>query len=745
MISAAAPVLLEAAARALFAALVLWIGLRLLRVRNVPVQKTAWGLVLALALAMPLLMRIPLPAWAQVRLPVLAWPQNALPSSPAPAARLAAAPSPALTSSPDPAIAASPLEDARNSAQTAPEPSSAPAVSMSAFDPPMRLAAEKARAAAPDSASASTRHSAPGASFSPLSIAWSFYLVVGAALLLRLLLGLATSLRLWLHARPVEVPARIGHDPLIPVRASRRIASPVNVGSGIVLPADYASWDAEKLRVVLAHEGSHVRQRDFYLQLLAGLYSALLWFSPLGWWLKRKLSELGEAICDRAALDAASSPSDYAQLLLEFAALPRPPLTGVAMAHAHHLSARIERLLNDASLRQSFGRSRRAVAALLLVPAALLASTVLMRVHAAEAPRTAQAAQAQSQTAPPPPAQDSTAAPAQPAQPAAAGQSSPDQNQVTDSTQQAPPPSTPEPAPAASPAPSLSPVAPAPPDSGQDQTAPVAPVPPMPAVQIPPIHIPPINMPAIVIPKIDIPPIEISGIDSAILSSLDGPIFLSQSGMGGCEACALVGDPGTSPHYFGYGNNDDDRDQIDKARKLAHGHFFWFREDGKSYIIDDPAIVSQIESMQSRIDDLRKQMRDLRDQQRGEGAQMREEARKLREAAQNLPKPDLSDAMAQLNAAVASLKSAQGDTVTREQLQEIQRRLSEMQSKLIASEVKVNWNSADLSKWSEEMGRYGQQMGALGSQMGQAAKENHEKIRSLIDESIKNGKARPVD
>jgi hypothetical protein len=62
MISAAAPVLLEAAARALFAALVLWIGLRLLRVRNVPVQKTAWGFVLALALAMPLLMRLPLPA-----------------------------------------------------------------------------------------------------------------------------------------------------------------------------------------------------------------------------------------------------------------------------------------------------------------------------------------------------------------------------------------------------------------------------------------------------------------------------------------------------------------------------------------------------------------------------------------------------------------------------------------------------------------------------------------------------------
>jgi len=36
--------------------------------------------------------------------------------------------------------------------------------------------------------------------------------------------------------------------------------------------------------------------------MLAGLYAAVFWFSPLGWWLKRKLSDLGEAISDRPAL-----------------------------------------------------------------------------------------------------------------------------------------------------------------------------------------------------------------------------------------------------------------------------------------------------------------------------------------------------------------------------------------------------------------------------------------------------------
>jgi beta-lactamase regulating signal transducer with metallopeptidase domain len=66
---------------------------------------------------------------------------------------------------------------------------------------------------------------------------------------------------------------------------------------------------------VLAHEGSHVRQRDFYLQLLAGFYTAITWFSPLGWWLKHKLSELSEAISDRAGLEESAAapltPSSY--------------------------------------------------------------------------------------------------------------------------------------------------------------------------------------------------------------------------------------------------------------------------------------------------------------------------------------------------------------------------------------------------------------------------------------------------
>ncbi|MEI9969267.1 MAG: hypothetical protein WDM87_11835 [Terracidiphilus sp.] len=63
--------LLEATLRALIAAFAVWAGMRVLRVKNVPAQKAAWGLMLVAALAMPLLMRWQLvPAWAAVNLPV---------------------------------------------------------------------------------------------------------------------------------------------------------------------------------------------------------------------------------------------------------------------------------------------------------------------------------------------------------------------------------------------------------------------------------------------------------------------------------------------------------------------------------------------------------------------------------------------------------------------------------------------------------------------------------------------------
>ena len=218
----------------------------------------------------------------------------------------------------------------------------------------------------------------------PLSdFLWMIYGSVALALLLRLFYGLGGAIGLWQSAEPVQIDASLADG--LRLRSSRKISSPVTIGSAVVLPADYDEWDANKLRIVLAHERSHVRQGDFYLQALAGLYTAIFWFSPLGWWLKRKLSDLSEAISDHAGLEEAASHASYAQILLEFAALPRRTQVGVAMAHAGRISQRIERLLNEHSFRQAFaGGRRRLWATLLLVPAVLFAAAALIRVQAAQ-------------------------------------------------------------------------------------------------------------------------------------------------------------------------------------------------------------------------------------------------------------------------------------------------------------------------------------------------------------------------
>ena len=185
------------------------------------------------------------------------------------------------------------------------------------------------------------------------------------------------------------------------------------------------AWDSEKLRIVLAHERSHIRQGDFYLQALAGLYAAIVWFSPLGWWLKRQLSDLAEAISDRSGLEEAASRASYAQILLEFAAAPHLTEIGVAMARSSNLSHRIERLFNDSAFRQAFTASRRTLATALLVPVVLFAAATFVRVTAAaQTPQTTPAASQAPASAPTnpeaaPAATPSEAAPAEVAAPEA--------------------------------------------------------------------------------------------------------------------------------------------------------------------------------------------------------------------------------------------------------------------------------------------------------------------------------------
>jgi beta-lactamase regulating signal transducer with metallopeptidase domain len=380
-------VMIDAALRSLFVGLIVAVGLRAFRIRNVFAQKAALGLVLAGALAMPLLMPIMdrfgfLPASASIVLP--ARPMTLLEELQA--KLLAKSGSGNVVKPAEAPVPASDPAQTEESSGSSPDRASAPRAKESG-PPSTRAAAAKPKAAIGSSRAAEEIQplSRPRrVAFSPALLAISVYLGIAAVLLLRLAFGLVATLRLWFNAVPVSSPNLSETSMWLRVRASDSVPSPLTVGSAVLLPADFETWDKEKFRIVLAHERSHVRQGDFYLQLLAGLYAALVWFSPLGWWLKKELADLSEAISDRAGIEEARSRASYAQILLEFAVAPRPTALGVAMARSGSLTRRIERLLNEQAFRQSFtGVRQRAIFAVVLVPMALFAATALVRVQAA--------------------------------------------------------------------------------------------------------------------------------------------------------------------------------------------------------------------------------------------------------------------------------------------------------------------------------------------------------------------------
>jgi beta-lactamase regulating signal transducer with metallopeptidase domain len=383
-------ILAEAALRSLIMGMIILAALRLLRVHQVRTQRTAWLIALAAALLMPALV-----SW-QIG-------PRLLPQFPA-----------AALLQPVPTL------EARNSDTATLPQATAKLRDRDAVAGSLRNV-QPLRAARPSVAIA--------ASYAAIAV----YGLVAALLLIRLGFGVGFALRLRGQARRTT----LHFAPQVDIRVSPRIVTPVTIASTVLLPTTYSAWDEPTLRVVLTHECAHVRQRDFYVHVIAGLHCALFWFNPFSWWLKRQLSELGEALSDGAAVKQAESRACYAEILLAFATPGPWPVAAVAMARTNSLTPRIERLLDDRGFEKSFSAKRRqaflAAAAVLL---AMMASTSMVRVSAAAPDGVSAAGAPTAPSAPPAPtvpaAPPAPAAPLAPAAPTARPQVRIDAKTATD-------------------------------------------------------------------------------------------------------------------------------------------------------------------------------------------------------------------------------------------------------------------------------------------------------------------------
>ncbi|WP_342739325.1 M56 family metallopeptidase [Bradyrhizobium sp. B117] len=309
--------LAEAALRSLVLGGVVWFGLYLFRVRNPHVHMTAWIVVLLASLAMPFVMHWPTLTITRLPLP-MPMPDDVVPAD----ISMLETPQPALAMPAGAAVAA-----------------------------PARS----------------------GFSINWWLVATIVYAGVAGLLLLRLAIGLCLTWRLARAAQPVSGATMIGAD----VRVSRDVGGPVTFGSTILVPPQFAGWDAKKRLAVLAHEGAHVANGDFYILLLASLNRAVFWFSPFSWWQLARLAELAEIISDAEAIEVIDDRLSYAEILLDFASTVKPRPVELAMARASTVRARVERIIAAAAMPVAVGWRKRLWIAAAIVPAVIVSAGMI--------------------------------------------------------------------------------------------------------------------------------------------------------------------------------------------------------------------------------------------------------------------------------------------------------------------------------------------------------------------------------
>jgi hypothetical protein len=687
------PLIVESVLRSLLMAAMVWLGIRLFRVSNALAQKLAWSLVLLAAFAMPLLMR-----WQT------AHPHAALT---VPVRRIG--------------VVSEAVSDVKqrfraakwdNPNAAAPLPSLSNTVVLPLVSPVVSIDRQPV-------------HTVQWklSTFVPYLV--PAYLAVCGILLLRLLIGVALAIRLWNCAEPASPIL----EPRATVRISSAIQSPVNIGSGIVLPASYMEWDRAKLQLVLAHERAHVRQGDFYLQLVASFYAALVWFSPLGWYLKRTLADLGEALSDRAALAETGDHSGYAEVLLEFAAMPRQGfahvMAGVGMARSNNLTHRIERILNDTRFRRAFEHGRRHVAiAALLIPCGLLLATALFHVQAAEVVKAhAMAVLKQAQAA------TLAVAPALP------------------STPQAELASTPAMASAVSPPPVSR--------AATEQVPPTPSIPPMLGDAVVPA-LPPLpsealglsgNLSALNEAHLLQPLALASGIQTSSQS-----IDIDSHSDGQSFNLAISDDKGALVLLEGNGKNNASpgaryNEEIARVRSQTHGSFIWVHRDGKSYVITDPALIAQARAVFGSQGEMGRRQEELGKMQGELGKQQGELAQQ--QAMSRIPMPDISAQMAGLQKAVDTLAAEKSQEITQARLSELQSRLGELQGRLAEAQALAASKQAGLGalqgNLGEKQAELGRKQTELGREQARIGREASQKVWSMIDQAVRDGKAKPVE
>jgi HEAT repeat protein/beta-lactamase regulating signal transducer with metallopeptidase domain len=212
------------------------------------------------------------------------------------------------------------------------------------------------------------------AAISPAEGFVALWIIVAAALLMRLAIGALAARRLVRRALPardlswhqllkdaqemagVSAPVRLYESPDVGMPVTLGVLRPT-----IIVPPVATSWSEERRLTVLVHELAHIRRNDVATCLTARVACALHWMNPLVWRAARKLRDECERACDDLVIRSGMTASTYADDLLDIvrnAGSSRSPAVALPMAQRSDFEGRLLAILEPAVPRRAPSRVR---------------------------------------------------------------------------------------------------------------------------------------------------------------------------------------------------------------------------------------------------------------------------------------------------------------------------------------------------------------------------------------------------
>lgn len=204
--------------------------------------------------------------------------------------------------------------------------------------------------------------------FDPVYVALSVYLIVVAALCVRLWTGWLSNKRLRTasacctpetQAMAIRLAQGMQLQRPFIIMNNHLLRSPMTFGvlrPVVLLPMDSESWPKEKLRGAITHELNHIRRLDWPVMVLSRLLCILNWYNPLFWRAFERLNEECERSCDDAALAIGVTPSSYAEQLVNLAKQQINYGHALGMASNRPFADRVRAILNPTIRRDKMSR-----------------------------------------------------------------------------------------------------------------------------------------------------------------------------------------------------------------------------------------------------------------------------------------------------------------------------------------------------------------------------------------------------